>query len=161
EKCQAGGGSLAVIRYEEQQQALETILGSCDSVWLGLSDAEEEGRWGWVGETDPLVRWSLWAPNEPNNKGNEDYAVLRKPDHKWYDVSGGAGGASCYACGYADGQGAARGEDDSACTRDCSGHGTCGAVTGACLCDAGYSGEACARRDPCEGDVLDGRCFVV
>jgi hypothetical protein len=161
ERCEAGGGALAVLRHEEQQQALESVMGSCESVWLGLSDAAEEGRWEWAGEADGAPRFTRWAEGEPNNKGNEDFAVMRKPNYRWYDVAGKSGGAACYACGYAEGQGAAQGEDEAACPRDCSGHGTCSALTGACQCSEGFSGESCARREPCEGELLGERCFLV
>ncbi len=46
--------------------------------WVAASDSAVEGVWRWVAgpEAGQLVDASLWAAGEPNNVGDEDYAVL-------------------------------------------------------------------------------------
>jgi hypothetical protein len=46
--------------------------------WVAASDSADEGVWRWVAgpEAGQLVDPSLWAAGEPNNFGEEDYAVL-------------------------------------------------------------------------------------
>mmetsp|Transcript_33139 Transcript_33139/g.51610 ORF Transcript_33139/g.51610 Transcript_33139/m.51610 type:complete len:1151 (+) Transcript_33139:480-3932(+) len=159
ERCRRGGGLLALVSSPRQQLVLAGVLAHCNFAWIGLSDAREEGEWEWGDGT--AAKYTNWAPGEPNNKGNEDHVILQKNGGRWLDVSNSDPRADCFACSYKEGQSGAEGEEDAACARDCSGHGTCGAGTGICNCAEGFYGSDCSKRSPCEGEIFLDRCFVV
>ena len=97
---------------------LVSVLGGCASSWIGLSDHEEEGHWEWADGTRSDFR--NWAVGEPNNKGNEDFVLLRASDGRWADGSSGkGGGAACYACSYRDGSTSAHHHHPQVCVRAC------------------------------------------
>ena len=101
-RCARGGGALATVSSLAQQTVLVSVLGGCASTWIGLSDHDEEGNWEWADGTRSDFR--NWGVGEPNNKGNEDFVLLRAGDGRWADASSGkGGGAPCYACSYRDG----------------------------------------------------------
>jgi gliding motility-associated-like protein len=96
-------GYLATITsLEESQLAGEQAQGAG---WIGGSDAAKEGEWKWVtgpeagtifwnglqNGSSPPGQFSNWAPNEPNNLNNEDYAHIKAPntgsDGAWNDLS--------------------------------------------------------------------------
>ena len=57
-----------------------------ETIWLELTDVEVEGEWrNCYGH---LQTYFSWAPNEPNDKGGEDYGSLRS-DGEWNDGDGG------------------------------------------------------------------------
>uniref|UniRef100_A0A8B9H6K1 C-type lectin domain-containing protein n=1 Tax=Astyanax mexicanus TaxID=7994 RepID=A0A8B9H6K1_ASTMX len=66
--CRERGADLVIINSEEEQ---EFIKRQGKGVWIGLTDAEEEGVWKWSYE-------GYWVSGEPNNadKG-EDCAVFK------------------------------------------------------------------------------------
>jgi len=72
------GGELVQIRNEaENEWVYRTFAGSASeprNLWIGLSDAREEGvfRWTWC---DP-VGFSAWSPPEPNDQRGEDYVYI-------------------------------------------------------------------------------------
>jgi len=60
--------------------------------WLALSDRETEGTWKWMAgpEAGSVTSFENWNFGEPNNLGDEDYAVLHWQDRglgagRWYD----------------------------------------------------------------------------
>lgn len=105
-------GYLASITSEDENNFVaEKIQGDAggvaQNVWIGASDAAQEGAWKWVGGPDNGVqfwqgcnvangggpyegRFSAWAPDEPNNWGSnagpclqvstppEDCAIINK-----------------------------------------------------------------------------------
>ena len=91
ETCQAPevGGYLIKITdaLENAEVATNGPDGQWDTLWLGLSDAAEEGTWKWVSEApgDELASYSNWAVGEPIV---DDYVELRKTDGKWKAVGG-------------------------------------------------------------------------
>ena len=87
--CSSRGGHLVTVSSEAEQGVLAALLDSVGDatpclpdpdgytrqrIWLGLSDHEEEGNWQWV--TGEPVVYDNWDPGEPNNAGNEDYALI-------------------------------------------------------------------------------------
>ncbi|MCC2096496.1 MAG: VCBS domain-containing protein [Hyphomicrobiales bacterium] len=80
--AEAAGGHLATITSAEENNFLKETFGSTG--WIGASDANAEGVWQWVegpeaGQTfwqGSTVTYDSWYSAEPNNAGNEDYAVL-------------------------------------------------------------------------------------
>ena len=46
----------------------------------------QEGQWVWKNSKMPLT-YTNWNIYEPNNAGNEDCAMIERPQHdKWLDV---------------------------------------------------------------------------
>ena len=75
------GGRLAVLNTAEQANAANTYLdslGSWPTLWIGLTDEVSEGDWRWI-TGEPLV-FNQWDEGEPNNAGDEDYAVIYSGD---------------------------------------------------------------------------------
>ena len=83
------GGYLVIIdSMEENDFIRETyrvpLNTSEDILWIGLSDAEEEGVFRWVnGELPGFTNWSYGEPN--NDYGTQDYGHMYA-DGTWDDV---------------------------------------------------------------------------
>ncbi|KAG7278987.1 hypothetical protein CRUP_007534 [Coryphaenoides rupestris] len=78
--CLNRGADLVIINSKEEQE----FAGShnCRS-WIGLSDKDSESNWKWV-DGSRLNTPRFWAPDEPNNAGNEDCAELNSQE--WNDL---------------------------------------------------------------------------
>jgi hypothetical protein len=74
------------------------------NIWFALTDEVTEGRWvidagpeaGTVIKTSNgqftgniVGQYNNWAPGEPNNSGNEDYAVTKWNGSQWNDLPNG------------------------------------------------------------------------
>lgn len=84
EYCEQLGGHLVVINSAKENEAVWNYVNSkgYESVYLGLSDTEEEGNWKWV-NGDP-VEYTNWKEGEPNAYTDaENYAEYA------FDVEGG------------------------------------------------------------------------
>ncbi len=72
------GGNLATINDAAEDswvfQTFSFFGGSSRNLWIGLTDAVQEGRFAWVG--GEAVTYTNFGPGEPNNFGNEDYVVI-------------------------------------------------------------------------------------
>ena len=82
--CEQLGGHLVVINSAKENEAVWNYVNSkgYESVYLGLSDTEEEGNWKWV-NGDP-VEYTNWKEGEPNAYTDaENYAEYA------FDVEGG------------------------------------------------------------------------
>jgi len=80
------GGHLATIRTAAEQQWLAQNVGPSTSRYIGMTDAQVEGQWGWV-SGDP-VSYTSWLVGEPNNyAGAEDYGSMTSTGD-WNDVTG-------------------------------------------------------------------------
>jgi Ca2+-binding RTX toxin-like protein len=89
-------GYLVTITSAEEEAFLTQTFG-WKPVWLGASDAAEEGTWRWVtgpgagsvldvqGQ-DTQPGYANWAPGEPNNMGAEDFACFTT-ENFWNDIS--------------------------------------------------------------------------
>jgi uncharacterized repeat protein (TIGR02543 family) len=87
--AEARGGRLAVLNTQAKIDEANAFLqnqGSWPLLWIGLTDEVTEGQWKWV--NGDLLSASNWYPGEPNNQGNEDYALLYLTG-TWIDAGGG------------------------------------------------------------------------
>ncbi|KAK9981644.1 hypothetical protein ABG768_001168 [Culter alburnus] len=83
--CRDRGTDLVIIDTEEKQRHITSFLK--ESVWIGLSDTENEGNMKWV-DNSPLKQ-GFWFKGEPNNDGNEDCIELdpeKDPVNNWNDL---------------------------------------------------------------------------
>ncbi len=76
------GGYLVVTNDAAEYQWLISTF-NVGNLWLGCTDVYQEGNWRWV-TWEP--GYLLWRRGEPNNSGNEDYAVLSTFDQRVNDV---------------------------------------------------------------------------
>jgi hypothetical protein len=87
--CEARGGHLVTITSAGENTFVHSLAGP-RHVWLGLSDAQQEGNWNqWItGESCVVgVDYTNWNTGEPNNYGgNENYGHMRYQDSKWNDI---------------------------------------------------------------------------
>ncbi|MFM8295591.1 MAG: choice-of-anchor L domain-containing protein, partial [Microcystaceae cyanobacterium] len=71
-QAQIMGGNLVTINDATENQFLINAFAG-EQFWIGYTDQAEEGLWQWIsGETSSYTNWS---GGEPNNYGEEDYAV--------------------------------------------------------------------------------------
>jgi hypothetical protein len=83
-RCEELGGHLPIISDQAENEFLVKLAeqaypsgdkGNLPSVWLGASDAEQEGDWRWV--NGDVLQYTNWFANQPNNKGGiEHYALM-------------------------------------------------------------------------------------
>ncbi|XP_050418947.1 uncharacterized protein LOC126832272 [Patella vulgata] len=84
--CQQYGGSVADAKTKEQMEFLVSIRTKTFTMWIGLNDIKEEGKFVWSDET-PLV-WNNWSKGSPNNNYNmEDCVIMygEQLDNTWND----------------------------------------------------------------------------
>lgn len=80
----AAGGHLVTINDAAEESWLRTTFGT-SLLWIGFTDQTAEGTWVWI--SGEPVTYTNWAPGEPNNLGNEDYAVMNWSGIKWNDLA--------------------------------------------------------------------------
>jgi surface protein len=83
-KARELGGYLVSINNEAENNFVFGLLPDWN-YWIGLSDEGQEGVWQWD-SGEPYI-YSNWATNEPNNLGNEDYAIFWG-NNQWNDIGG-------------------------------------------------------------------------
>ena len=66
------GGNLVTVNDAAENQLLVNTFGGRENLWIGLTDQVTEGTFKWANRE--AVTYTNWAPGEPNNAGNEDYA---------------------------------------------------------------------------------------
>ncbi|XP_015721592.1 mannose-binding protein [Coturnix japonica] len=81
--CAKAGSVLASPRNEAENAALSDLVNPLGSAYLGISDAQTEGRFMYL-SGGPLT-YSNWKSGEPNNLRNEDCAVI-DGSGKWNDL---------------------------------------------------------------------------
>ncbi|XP_073672042.1 CD209 antigen-like protein A [Paramisgurnus dabryanus] len=80
--CRDRGADLIIINNRQEQDFVQKISGT-DSIWIGLTDSDKEGRWKWVdGST---LTTGFWLPGEPNGGRRENCA--ESYPLKWNDLS--------------------------------------------------------------------------
>ncbi|XP_073730324.1 uncharacterized protein [Misgurnus anguillicaudatus] len=81
--CIERGADLIIINNKEEQDFFKN-RSETDSIWIGLSDSDEEGRWKWVdGSTLTTSFWD--RANEPNGDRRENCVVSYAPG--WADYN--------------------------------------------------------------------------
>ena len=75
-QAQAQAASLAAnlvtVNNAAENQFLVNTFGGTEALWIGFADEATEGVFEWA--NGEAVTYTNWAPGEPNNAGNEDYA---------------------------------------------------------------------------------------
>ncbi len=68
------GGHLVTINNAAEESWLRTTFGTSYRFWIGFNDIVSEGKWVWT--SGEAVTYTHWNVGEPNNVGNEDWAVM-------------------------------------------------------------------------------------
>ena len=81
--CQSVGGDLAVLNEEIKNEFVFTNFPK-KQLWIGATDAVEEGNWTWVNgqKMQPEV-YTNWGRGEPN-RGKEENCLFMKRG-TWHD----------------------------------------------------------------------------
>lgn len=77
EDAEKRGGHLATIISQAEWDSMVAVMGNFYnglSIWIGGTDAISEGSWTWV--TGEPWGYTRWAGGEPDNLGDQDYALL-------------------------------------------------------------------------------------
>ena len=82
QQAEAEGAYLLSINDEAEEKWLRRIYGT-GPFWIGLSDAEEEGKWKW--HSGEPVTYTNWSPYHPENGNTEarDYVMTGYFDRRW------------------------------------------------------------------------------
>lgn len=116
-------GYLATITTTgENNFILDRVSGTA---WIGASDRATEGDWRWVTGPEAAQNggagrrltdgFTNWAPGEPNNSGDEDYAHMMdwsNPAGQWNDLPIGGTGGQYTPTGYIVEYGGQAGDPD-------------------------------------------------
>ena len=97
DKCREMGGQLAVVKSQEENRFLTSLIQGAGlaNAWLGATDEVVEGRWVWVDGSE--MRYNAWdvKQKQPNNSGGgglkEHCLILMSPSGLWWDLFGEAG----------------------------------------------------------------------
>ena len=93
DKCEEMGGHLAIVKGENENRFLTSLVASAglDAAWLGATDERAEGRWVWVDGTE--LRYENWDASrvQPNNRapwGEAEHYMLSLVSRKgaWWDL---------------------------------------------------------------------------
>jgi hypothetical protein len=75
--CESQGFTLAEVSSDDENQFLAVFAARSfgpASFFLGASDHAVEGRWTWG--ADVSLEYTAWAPEQPDNNGDEDCLVV-------------------------------------------------------------------------------------
>ena len=82
--AEAYGGHLVTIK-DATENTLVSGINPGVRMWIGFTDQLLEGTWTWItGETSTYTNWNA---GEPNNSGDEDYALINWTGTGWNDVN--------------------------------------------------------------------------
>ncbi|XP_042620421.1 CD209 antigen-like protein E [Cyprinus carpio] len=85
--CRDRAADLVIINTEEKQRFISSIVG--ESVWIGLSDREQEGNMKWVDNS--TLKQGFWLQGEPNSYGGDEDCIELNPEkhnlNNWNDRS--------------------------------------------------------------------------
>ncbi|KAK7925841.1 hypothetical protein WMY93_008151 [Mugilogobius chulae] len=74
--CQQKGADLSIITSVQEQMFAHVTFK--ESIWIGLTDLEQEGVWKWVDGSQLDTRESFWNQNEPNENHTSEGWVYFK-----------------------------------------------------------------------------------
>ncbi|XP_044530191.1 E-selectin [Gracilinanus agilis] len=142
--CRENYTDLVAIQNKKEIEYLNNTLEFSPSYyWIGIRKIN--GVWTWVGTQKPLTKEAMnWAPNEPNNKQNDEdcveiYIKRKKASGMWNDERCTKEKlALCYT---------------ASCTNNsCNGHGECVEIINdfTCQCYPGFTGFHCEHAVTCE-----------
>ncbi|XP_067260542.1 C-type lectin domain family 4 member E-like [Chanodichthys erythropterus] len=84
--CRDRGTDLVIIDTEEKQRLISSFIK--ETVWIGLSDIENEGDMKWV-DNSPLKQ-GFWIEGEPNNLAADENCIELIPEkpilNNWNDL---------------------------------------------------------------------------
>ncbi len=81
-RCDEIGGYLATERAEEESGIIEVLSSS--PMWIGLTDAENEGVWTWI--TGESFDYTHWRGGEPSDEAGENCVVANWSQQGWNDI---------------------------------------------------------------------------
>uniref|UniRef100_UPI0025CCEA14 HYR domain-containing protein n=1 Tax=Sphingomonas sp. TaxID=28214 RepID=UPI0025CCEA14 len=76
------GGHLATISNATENALISGFLPG-QRMWIGFTDRDVEGTYRWV--TNEPITYTNWSGGEPNNAGDEDWAVINWSGPTWND----------------------------------------------------------------------------
>ncbi|KAI7811214.1 putative C-type lectin domain family 4 member E [Triplophysa rosa] len=83
--CRDRGGDLVIINTEKEQRYISSVI--TDTMWIGLSDMENEGVMQWVDNSAVDVKF--WISGEPNDAREDEDCVHMvssyPPKQNWND----------------------------------------------------------------------------
>ena len=84
-RAEALGGNLVTVNDAAEEQWLQETFGKDESLWIGISDRNQEGTFEWA--SGEAVDYTNWAAGEPDDyAGTQDYGTLNYGDDKqWND----------------------------------------------------------------------------
>ena len=82
-EAESVGGNLVIINDASEWEWVDQKFGGIN-YYIGATDAVNEGDWRWVDGTKLAINSPFWAPGEPNNSKDEDYAQAT-PNGWWND----------------------------------------------------------------------------
>ncbi|MBL9150067.1 MAG: hypothetical protein JNM94_15375 [Phycisphaerae bacterium] len=102
--AQAGENLVTIRTARENEWIRRNLLNNVPGIpaaeaWIGLNDQVVEGAFAW--DSGAPATFFTWAPGEPNNLGNEDFAALNHVSGRWNDLGIGQGRRAVTEIGFA------------------------------------------------------------
>ena len=86
-EAESFGGNLVAINDATEQAWLRDTFGT-DPLWIGINDADAEGRFKWV--SGEAVTYTNWAAGEPGASDSQDYGRMNSDAEGRWDDRGGS-----------------------------------------------------------------------
>jgi hypothetical protein len=83
QKCESLGATLAVITTKEEAEFIAQLIDG-RYLFLGATDAAEEGTWEWVDGS--AWGFTSWMSGQPNDYGGSEDYLATYDDGEWVDV---------------------------------------------------------------------------
>jgi HEAT repeat protein len=79
------GGHLVTVNDGNENEWLRTTFDDCGTLFIGLTDKDEEGTWEWTSGEDSAYR--NWNGGEPNDANDYEDVVVMVQGGEWNDIS--------------------------------------------------------------------------